>query len=340
MDDLSEMIKEQKQCFLNPDQYKFQCAEKVLEKYIRKNNLIKKLIYPWRNFDWDYSIIVEKNYNPIKHGASSKGTATALVNDISLLVKIIEGFIITANPNNQSGASDSSKKNNDLVPCNVSLNNINNLNKKINTLQNIINKESNPLSKTIFRQILFELIGKSQSIIKSCAKLNSLKEEELNQKKPYNSIFFDKKLDGENSSSYYALTGVCPSKISNKVDCENKGYTWMGNPLFKSKNKGVDTKNGSCFRGKYLYIDNKPGLSIGETKSFKGLIPSLMQNLSELSPDKLAFAANGFGIPGLDIQQCGHESFVNYKSSNILFKTIDILICIILMILIIVFLNI
>ena len=46
-------------------------------------------------------------------------------------------------------------------------------------------------------------------------------------------------------------------------------------------------------------------------KSLKGLIPSLVNNLGQLSPDQLAFAANGFGIPGLAIQSC-QEDFVNF----------------------------
>ena len=36
MNNLNDMIKEQKQCFQNPDGYQFECANKVLEKYIKK----------------------------------------------------------------------------------------------------------------------------------------------------------------------------------------------------------------------------------------------------------------------------------------------------------------
>ena len=106
------------------------------------------------------------------------------------------------------------------------------------------------------------------------------------------------------------MIGSCPTKIDNKLDCEKKGYTWIPNSLFnKPENeKGVNTKAGSCFKGRYAYIDNTPGLNIGQIKSLKGLIPSLIKNISEFSPDNLVFAASGFGIPGLEIQQC--EPFI------------------------------
>ena len=311
MNNLNDMIKEQKQCFQNPDGYQFECANKVLEKYIKKNKSIKSLIYPWSNFDWDYTVLVEKQYDPKILKVSSSGTIEALTKDIDALIKIVEALLVNPNPSENSGASNPNKKDNDLVPCSVGVNKIKNIAKlknEINDIQNIINNGGNTPELS---NRLGILIGKTQGFMKSCAVLNSLKVESSYDKQPYSDPFFKKKLDGEKSSSYFAKVGTCPTKINDKNACEKKGYSWISNPLFKSKNKGVNTTVGACFKDKYMYINNAPGLSIGEIKNFKGLIPSLLNNLTDLSPDKFAFVAMGYGIPGLEVQKC--EGFVGNK---------------------------
>lgn len=319
MNDIQNMIKEQTMCFRNPDGYQFECSQAVLEKYIRKNKLIGDLIYPWSNFNWDYSVIIEKKYKPEILGVSNSGSIEALTKDIDALIKIVEAFLITPNPSDNSGAGNPNKIDNDLVPCSVKNNQINQLKlikEQINILQNIINQNKILFLDNIYKNQLVMLIARTQDFLKSCVVLNNLKIESSKQKKPYDDAFFKRNMDGENSSSFYVKYGSCPSKINNKEECEKNGYTWMENPLFKSKNKGVNTKNGSCFKGKYAFIENTPGLSIGNIKSAKGLIPSLLKNLTELSPDKFAFIAQGYGIPGLKIQKC-EESFINYNKTEL-----------------------
>ena len=178
----------------------------------------------------------------------------------------------------------------------------------------------------------------TQQALQTCTVLNSLKIEDLKQKKPYNHPYFNKKLDGEQSSSYYAQVGICPTKIESKKECIKKGYLWMGNPLFKkpSKDRGPDTKDGSCFRGRYSYIDNKPGLAIGNIKSMKGLIPSLINNLNQMSPNQLVYAAMGYGIPGLELQKC--EEFIGNRQNSLIDFYIKIILIIISFFLIIHFL--
>lgn len=309
MDSFQNMIREQQQCFQRPDAYSFECAQQVTENYIRNTDMLKDAIYPWRNYDWDYSNVVDKLYKPSALGASGKGTVNALVNDIDLLVKSIEGLIITPNPDKDSAAAMPGKTN-DLVPCSNDVDTIKNLSDVRKDIKIIQNKLQTDPENQDLKNRLNKLINKTQVVLKSCAVLNSLKLDGLQQEQPYKDPFFNRKLDGENSSSYFAKVGVCPVSIDNKKKCESKGYKWMGNPLFKQSVKGINTTAGSCFKDKYIYIDNKPGISIGEMKSFKGMIPSVINDFSQLSPDKLLFALNGFGIPGLDIQSC-EEPFTN-----------------------------
>lgn len=313
MDGLSNMINEQRQCFEKPDKYQFECALKVLEKYIRKNEFIKNFIYPWRNYDWSYTDFVKNQYDPIKLGGSSKGNVETLIRDIEIMVKIIESLVTSPNPDTKSVAKDPNNPKNDLVPCSVDEKKIKEISDIKNQIDDLRDKIKEGDQKV--KPKLLSLVKKTQRYISSCAVLNSISAQGLSQNKPYSDKFF-KKLDGEKSSSFYAMIGSCPTNIDNKKECEKKGYSWIPNPLFKKPDnqRGVDTKSGSCFKGRYALVDNSPGLSIGQVKSLKGLIPSLIKNIMEFSPDKLAFAAAGFGIPGLEIQQC--EPFID-SSDNV-----------------------
>lgn len=319
MDDLSNMINEQRQCFEKPDKYQFECAMKVLEKYIRKNDFIKNFIYPWRNYDWSYTDFVKNQYDPVKLGGSSKGNLETLIRDIEIMVKIIESLVSSPNPDTKSVAKDPNNSKNDLVPCSISGGKI----KELSDIKNQIDDLRDKIKKgdQKFKPKLLSLVKKTQQYISSCAVLNSISAQGLSQDKPYPDKFF-KKLTGEKSSSFYTMIGSCPTNIDSKNECEKKGYNWIPNPLFNKPDnqRGVDTKAGSCFKGRYALIDNSPGLSIGQIKSLKGLIPSLIKNITEFSPDKLAFAAAGYGIPGLEIQQC--EPFIN--RDNTLFGGFDI----------------
>ena len=70
---------------------------------------------------------------------------------------------------------------------------------------------------------------------------------------------------------------MCPSKITDKNQCESKGFTWIPNPLYELPEmlRGPDTTPGSCYKGRYAYLNNKPGYTIGQIDDMNGLIPSL-----------------------------------------------------------------
>lgn len=270
---LQAMFSEIKECFADGS-FALQCAAAITEKYLRRLSFIRDLVYPWRNYDWDYTEYVKKNYNTKLLKVSGDGTATAIINDVNAILKLIEGLLFDANPDNNSSASNPASRNNDLVDC------------------------------------------YNQAGGVSCQILNAAKMSYLNQNAPYEDDFFKKHLDGQYSSSYFVKVGMCPTNISDKKTCEAKNFKWIPNPLYELPKvfRGPDTKAGSCYRGKYTFIDNKPGLEIGQIQDTNGLIPSLAKDMLEISPDKIMAAAMGIGIPGMDIQKC-NESFTNKKSN-------------------------
>ncbi len=289
---LQAMFSEAKICLSGGGSYGIQCAAAVTNKYIRKLSFMKNLIYPWRNFDWDYTEFVKKNYNIKKLGASGEGTVTAIIHDVDAILKIIEGLLFDANPADASSASNPGSSKNDLVDC----------------------------------------LNQAGGV--SCSILNAARESGLAQEKPYDSSFFDKRLDGQHSSSYFAQIGMCPSKITDKNQCESKGFTWIPNPLYELPEmlRGPDTTPGSCYKGRYAYLNNKPGYTIGQIDDMNGLIPSLINDMVEISPDKLMSAAMGQGVDGLDIQKCD-EAFTNQNMTTPI--SLQLLIIIIMMIFVI-----
>ena len=288
---LRNMFSKVNQCLTGGLEYGLQCSSAVIEKNIRQLPFIKNLIYPWRNYDWDYSQYVKNYYEPKQLGASGKGNIKALIKDVNALMKIIDGLIIDANPNNKSKASDINRKN-DLAKC----------------------------YKTASRV--------------SCYLLNKTKSSYLSQKPPYDHSFFKKPIDGSSSSSFYTQIGICPTKINNKKACLKKGGQWIENPFYKLPEllRGPDSTPGNCFLGRYAYIDNRPGLNIGNIKNMNGIIPSIANDMLKLSPDKLMAVAMGNGVDGVDLQKC--EPFIVKKNSKSNIKNI---ICIVLLLYVIMY---
>ena len=267
---LQKTFKEVQTCLQSSGNFGIQCAAAVTEKNFRELSFIKNLVYPWRNFDWDYQQFVKNNYDPNLLGVSGDGTYTAIYNNVDILLKLIDGLLVDANPGSTSSASNPRSNMSDLNNC-------------------------------------YLLAGGI-----SCDLLNYYKQSYLKQEKPYESSFFDKALDGEYSSSYYVQVGTCPSKIEDKATCVNKGFTWIPNPLYQVPEtlRGPNTKPGSCYKGKYAYINNQPGLKVGQLQDLKGLIPSMANDMINMSPDKFMAISAGLSVPGFDTQTCD-EPFTN-----------------------------
>lgn len=168
------------------------------------------------------------------------------------------------------------------------------------------------------------------------------------QGKPYNNTFFNKKIDGEYSSSYFIRVGSCPRPdITDRNKCSNKKFDWVNDPIdtaLAGMTGGIP--DGSCHQPRYAFINNQPGLEIKtpsirigsvETPNIKfgklkGYIPSLANDFLSLTPDKLFSAYTGNSVKGyLDVQKCktfkkpakkSKEGFINIDKQNFLFNKI------------------
>ena len=214
---------------------------------------MKDTVYPWANYDWDYTTYVDNNYNRNRTKVTDKGTFSALFKNPKAMVKINNGFMLDANPGKLSSSANS-----DLEEC-----------------------------------------DKNDTEYKGCMIVNSLKKEiKENQKPPFNDNFFSKyPISGEGSSSYFIKVGSCP-KNYNKETCDNKGYQWISNPIFDqlpSDLKPSSFKEGSCFKPRYAYVRNQPGMTIDLSpfragvdemkslnKSVMGILPNQKSSLDDI----------------------------------------------------------
>lgn len=241
-------------------QLEYNCNKLSYERAIRNSPLLKDLVYPWSNYDWNYANYTDNNYNQDKTGISEAPTIGALFKNISGMTKINNGFIKTANPgkNAISGISD------------------------------------------------IDQCQKGSPTYKGCNIINNIKNSMRKQSPPYPDAFFKRSLIGENSSSYFIRTGNCEKSNLSEKECKSKKYSWVSNPLYKQipdylKPSGF--LSGKCFKPKYTFIKNKPGLHLNFgkllddpelvnnekvtnnlLKNYKGEIPSIISDVISLNP--------------------------------------------------------
>ena len=195
---------------------------------------------------------------------------------------------------------------------------------------------------------------------KNCEIIKNIKK--INQPPPYKDPFFNKNLNGKNSSSYYIQTGVCIKPKLTKKDCIKKGYNWIENPLFIKTPKYLRSPtfiSGTCFKPRYGYINNKSGFNIKLPKStnksdniasniinknsnkFEGLIPSFINDLSGLSPNNIYKISQGKSTNDFTIMNC--EDFCNYNRqlgiTNEQYIYISIILIFFIMLIILYFVN-
>ena len=195
------------------------CIKLVDLKYTRKFPQLKDLVYPWVNYDWDYSTFVDNNYDKQETGANDRTTLGGLFDNMDAMNKLNGAYIYNANPSRNSQAASS-----DLNKCDPSSN---------------------------------DYAG--------CTIINEIKESQKGQRAPYPDPFFNRDLSGENSSSFFIKAGTCPKPNLNKKECLAKRYQWVENPLFNvtpASLRPSDFLPGSCFKPRYAYIKNTPGLKI------------------------------------------------------------------------------
>jgi hypothetical protein len=131
---------------------------------------------------------------------------------------------------------------------------------------------------------------------------------------------------GENSSSYFVKTGVCKTKITDEATCKEKGYSWSNSGSapkdfsnYVKKNNNIDKSNntlnnqssnntnksptGVCYKPRYSYIDNS---SRGFFNN-NGMVPSMMNDMMSISPDKLLHVLSGYSVNGSGLLPCTEE---------------------------------
>lgn len=330
LDKLQGLLRDITACLSAEGKYKLACSMAAVEAFAKTLPYVNQMIYPWRNFDWDYLMYVQQNYHPIRNlHASADGTISALVDDIDGLIKLVGGLLLNPNPADNSKAGDPSAAGNDLCPdiypplISAAENVAKIYQQRADVFKRIpllvaqgqaIQEAADKFKKTAQRYREVEKSG-------SCYLLRQYREKTLDQKAPYDDPFFDMPLDGRYSSSYFAMVGVCETEYNDKTTCQDHDYIWVENPGFNdihgpltgtpaeeehqlALQEASNLTEGNCFRGKYAYIDNKPGFPVGKIQNMNGLIPSIIEDMTKLSPDKMMAVAMGQGVPGFAMQHC------------------------------------
>ena len=244
----------------------YRCHQATMDNLKRRIPMFANNIYPWKNYDWNYSNYIQNNYSPEATGARVEGSFRQLKDNGRALVKVVKGIIDDPIPNQYSKAGGYDR-NSDY-----------------------------PRYKTCQGA--------------GCITTEKVKRGFI-QEKPYSDKFFNKQLEGENSSSYYFRVGSCPRRdIQSENECEQRGYTW-------SKNLGGE--GGSCSQDRFAYIDNSPKPFFNGSKT-KGVLVSIASDLSTLMPDKVVATLMGQSVgDSYHIQQCpkeGLEGFIDYSGKN------------------------
>jgi hypothetical protein len=226
----------------------YDCVQMAGDKYVRSKDENKDQIYPWKNYDWDYTRFIDNNYNARATGATSAGTMGAIFSNPRAIFRLGKGFLTDNNPNNSSQAGQSDLTQCDRVPVNDR---------------------------------------------RSCQVMNRIRGEYNNQQKPRNDPFFNKKINGKNSSSFYYKSGYCKMALT-QDQCKNKKYLWIGE---------------KCYKTQYQYLNNEP---------WGGNIPSVINDALSLNPVNLTKVFFNKNARDLEIEECRPviENFV--ESSDII----------------------
>ena len=306
-DALTEYNNDCKIC-VNQGANDYKCHQAAEKKLIRAMPFMRKNIYPYANYDWDYSNYIDNNYSVNATGATKTGSISAIFKNIGAFIKLAKGYLVDPNPADSSYAGKYARDG-DIA--------------------------------------YYECIGSAIDAgtgkpindprLKAACRARHKVKYRTAQKAPTSDSFLKKhKITGDGSSSYYVKIGTCPRPdIKNRNKCEKNGFDWIPNPLDAVMSKmpkilRTETSSGSCHQPRYAYLDNKPGFTIAGLKA-RGLIPALANDFLSLSPDKLLAALQGQSVSGLySIQPCPivKESFQNYKNKtdNLIRTTIIILV--------------
>ena len=219
----------------NKDLNKFtvlDCMKAVGAKYFRKIGPMNNFVYPWNNFDWDYTSYVDKNYNSDITGASTTPTMKGLDDNIRALGKIGSGFVFDPNPGIGRKKGDPIKAYGN-IPSEKDCETLPGYMKQM-CLNNVKNMKSKGYRIPIAgRDDKEDCDGNA-----TCEKIKSIQMEYRNAPPPTDSPMFKNSrafpLEGKGASSYFVNLGFC-KKDSCVTDRMCLGVIFSNNDSLKDQ---------------------------------------------------------------------------------------------------------
>jgi hypothetical protein len=218
-------------------------------------------VYPLNNVDFDYAQYMRNVYNPYSLGFDNKPTIPGLRDNVLKLGNYASAIL--EHPTPSEGAE-------------AGLTDVNPYNEELKEIKKMTGDF--PLPYPTFRQDFPE------------------------EKYP---------TTDEHASSYFVQQGWCPTQITSETECRARQYRWSANPTKTTVPQGYEvvastertanempgetttetqrqakieqTAAGTCFKPRFAYIDN----SAKGSMIFKGLVPSMINDLFQFRPDQL-----------------------------------------------------
>jgi len=281
-----------------------QCLKLALDKLYRSLPFIRNSVYPWQNYDWDYTNFVDNNYSARATGSSNSGSA--YIKNLRIFFKLFKAYIRDANPNQYSVAGGIDK--NSDYPIYGCLGN----NKKYCNVRQLVknsDRQGKPYNDQFFNRNTNGEYASSYFVrVGSCPRPD-ITDRDICAKMQY---------DWTNN--------IVESTLSNIGGGIPDGSCTQPRYAFINNQPGLEIKTPSIRIGS----KETPNIKLGK---LKGYIPSVANDFLALTPDKLFSAFTGNSIKGyLDVQKCPkfkktkkgyvREDFTNKHSQNFLFNKI------------------
>ena len=222
-------------------------SQQISNEYQNRKTSGGDMVYPWNNYDFDYSGLVANKYNPKKMGFSNKPLIGTTVKDITTLPEYPKILVTQPIPNNSviAGKSDVDPNNDDLL--------------EIKQKYNDEFKPPYPSFKNDYKKYL-PLTGENSSSyflkVGTCP-IKGIKSKKECIKKGYN----------------WVSNAVEPPE-------DAKGFFPQNGNVNTSTDSEDDNTPGACFKPRFMFIDNRPkGVS-----GLKGMVTNLANDISELNP--------------------------------------------------------
>ena len=262
----------------------YECINQSQKNFSRRLPLINNVVYPWKNFDWDYRNFVDNNYSPKQTGASVKPTIDQMYVNVKAITKVLDGMSSNPIPNDESkaGIKDLYSDYPEMDRCEKSPEC--KATQKVKALFN----DKKPYDNKFLNK---NLIGRNSS-----------------------SYYFkvgDCPRDDIKSSYSCERNGYTwiPDLMSEEESIMEKIYSkYLQDDSIEMKEDHHEiatniVEEGKCYQPRYGYINNssKPVFS---GSNAEGLLPSAMSDIKSLSPDNLMGISMGFSAGDLSLQKC------------------------------------